>query len=62
MKFVLLIFKDNLLHLNHVDIFDNSTLKVLMRTFRFLCDVRTVVSSANIVNLKIKDELIISLM
>ena len=50
MKFVLLILRDNLLHLNHVDILDNSEFRRLVRMSRFLCERNTLVSSARIIH------------
>ena len=62
MKFVLLILRDNLLHLNHVDILDNSEFRRLVRMSRFLCERNTLVSSVKIMKFKTGDELIMSFM
>ena len=58
-KCVLLIFNDNLLHLNHEETLINSKFIILINSIKFLWDNKMLVSSANKTNDKMGEELTI---
>jgi hypothetical protein len=61
MKFVFLIFSDNLFNLNQYDILVSSLLTLAIRLFKFVSLINRLVSSANIIMLNSLETLTMSL-